>query len=114
MLYSKHMDSCERRDAVLLSVLRGMKQQQHEECEGGGVCMLSVVAKVEARIRGLAAGDAFTNSVQSVRDPFECLRIWTDDEVDDMVNRVHPHIYRLMSVLKTIDSNKYKVRTVAL
>lgn len=62
----------------------------------------------QARIKSLAAGDAFTNSVQSFRDPFECLRVWTDAEVDHMVERIHPHIYRLMSVLKTIDSNKYK------
>lgn len=103
VLYSKHMDSCERRDAVLMAVLREM-----EPTSAHGICMLSVVAKVEARIKSLAAGDAFTNSVQSFRDPFECLRVWTDAEVDRMVERIHPHIYRLMSVLKTIDSNKYK------
>ncbi len=48
----------------------------------------------QARLRSLSTSDAYTSSVQSFRDPFECLRAWTDAEVDAMVALVQPHIYR--------------------
>lgn len=32
--------------------------------------------------------------------------------MDEIVSKVHPYMYRLLSVLKTIDSNKYKSNNI--
>ena len=52
------------------------------------------------------------NNVSPCRDPYQCLRVWGDQEVDELVSRVHAPIYRLMMVLKTVDSGKYKGNNV--
>lgn len=103
MIYSRHLDICDKRDTVLSSILSSVT---------GPVCMLSVAAKLEGRIRNATSNEASMNMVQSFRDPFEHLRVWTKEEVQSITHRVHPHMYRLLSVLKTIDSNKYKANNI--
>lgn len=105
VLFSKYNDSCEKRDALLNSILQNLDRNKP-------VCMLSVAAKLESRVKSMIQRDTSTHSVQSYRDPYECLKVWSDIEVDRLVSRVSPYIYRLMSVLKTIDCNKYKSNNI--
>ena len=74
--------------------------------------MLSVAASLEHSVRSMITRDTSMHSVQSYRDPFECLCIWTDTDVDRLVGRLCPYVYRLMAVLKTIDCNKYKSNNI--
>lgn len=106
VLYSKYNDSCEKRDVLLHAILREKADKNQP------ICMLSVAAQLEGRVKSMISRDASTHSVQSYRDPFECLKVWTDEEVDKLVNRVSPYIYRLMAVLKTIDCNKFKSNNI--
>lgn len=76
------------------------------------VCLLSVAATLEARLKRHMEGDACMNNVSPCRDPYQCLRVWSKEEVDSLVGRVNPPIYRLMMVLKTIDNSKYKGNNV--
>lgn len=105
VLYSKYTDSCEKRDALLQSLFQGHSKEKP-------VCMLSIAAKLESRVKSMILRDTSTHSVQSYRDPYECLKIWSDSDVDRLVSRVSPYIYRLMAVLKTIDCNKYKSNNI--
>ena len=41
-------------------------------------------------------------------DPFKYMRPWSDADVHGLVHKVHPYVYRLLCVLKSIDHNKYK------
>lgn len=108
VLYARFVDACVRRDRVLARVLA---------CRGGArgqaVCLLSVAASLEAAVReGSLQGDSSRASVQCLQDPFQYLRVWPDREVERVVQRVHPHVYRLLAVLKTLDANKYKGNNV--
>ena len=109
VLYSKYIDSCEKRDGLVLSILRDHSLKNGRD---QAVCMLSVAASLEYRVKTMILRDASTHSVQSYRDPFECLHVWTNGEVDRLVARLSPYIYRLMAVLRTIDCNKYKSNNI--
>jgi hypothetical protein len=102
-LAARHADCCEKRNALLDDILCA-----HRDAHPGvPVCMLSVAASLENAF----ARDIDENPLGNVvclRNPFQYLTPWLDEDIEAIVERVFPPIYRLFSVLRTLDSNKYK------
>jgi hypothetical protein len=106
VLYSRYLDACEKRNQVLAGILKRYKAENNNR--RSVVCLLTVAAKLEYAIKQSALKEASLQNVQCYRDPFEYLKVYSDQDVDAIVEKVLPYIYRLFSVLRTLDANKYK------
>lgn len=67
MLYMRYLDVCEKRDVVLANIIASEYKKRRKGQEQKPVCMLSIAAKLEAKVRNATKSEAAMHTVQSFR-----------------------------------------------
>jgi|694.fasta_scaffold103702_3 hypothetical protein len=94
LLYIRFLEACESREAFMKKYI-----QDHAIKHGTArpICLCTMAA-------------AIAHSCQI--DPFQCLSVYSDTKLNALAKRITPSIIRLVAVLKTLNTSKYRVNNI--